>query len=82
MRETNQEAEREVCDDGESNGDGGKLDISDMANEYIGERIDAIVTENIEGNRSCNGPELDGLHVTYTFCVVETMYGRIILSFF
>lgn len=46
-----------------------------MADEDAGEGIDAIVTEDVEGDGSCNGPQLDRFYVEHMSGIVDRFHG-------
>lgn len=56
VESTNQEAEGEIGNDIERNGDGGELQIPNMADEDTGERVHPVITQNIERDGPRNPP--------------------------
>lgn len=74
--ETNQESERQVCNDGKRNGHARELEITNVPDKNARERIDAVVTQNVEGNGGCNRPQFDRFYIEHTFGILESFQGR------
>ena len=52
-----QKAEGEGADDRERDRDGGELDLTDVADEDVGDWADAVLANDVEANRSSDQPQ-------------------------
>ena len=74
-----QEAERKGADNGEGNGDGGELDVAEMANKDAGHGVGPVHAHYCDDCRASNFPQLHGLPPEHAPQLPKARHRRVVL---
>lgn len=74
----NHEAEGEGADDGERDRDGRQLDVADVADKDVGERVGPVLAENVERDWGGDLPHPHGLYPEHRPRLPEASHGRVV----